>query len=530
MYEVSYFLTRNANSFPNKIALVFKDQTMSYQELNQRVNRLANHLLAMGVEKGDKVGYLFSNSIEVIEMWFATQKIGAVAVPINIHLLPREILWTVEFAECKILAYQQSYATSVQLAKEECRCVAQIICSGAHIPPGEYDFAKLCETGDEAEPSIEIKSEDLSIILFTSGTTGVSKGVVRTQRVICGYALMMMIENEGAHNDDILLTHCPFFHTAGLCLLMKMMALGGTFVIVDKIEPENILHMVERYQVTQILLVPPILYTRLIHVEGWRDYDLSSVKEAQFSGGICSMGFADLIFRLFPNCHIKVSYGSTETCAPTSALLTKEQIARHPARIQCIGRLNSLVEMRLCDDAGKEVPPGAVGEAVVRSPMVMKEYLKNPELTAITLVDGWVHTGDILKQDEDGYYYLMDRKKDMIKTGGENVYAQEVEHVLMEHPSIKTCAVVGVPDNRFGEAVAAVIVLNKNCALATEELIRFCKQRLPSYKKPRYIAFMDELPTNSMGKLQKNVLRKMGREDFQYIGKCEVQTKGDGVF
>ena len=237
----------------------------------------------------------------------------------------------------------------------------------------------------------------------------------------------------------------------------------------------------------------------------------------QFTGGKCSMDYVHKIFTMFPNCKLRPSYGSTEVCASCSAVLSREEVERRPELCKTVGRINANCEMKLVDNDGKEVPVGEVGEGLVRSPAVFRGYIKNEELNARVLRDGWFHTEDLLRRDEEGFYYLVDRKKDMIKTGGENVYAQEVEDVLRNHPSIFDCALIGVDDDRFGEAVAAAIVLNPGCTLSDEELIAYCRANLPSYKKPRYVAFVDELPHNVTGKIQKSVLRENADKLFRPV-------------
>lgn len=519
MFQVGYFLSRNASCIPDKLALIFDQKRMSYAELNRQVNRLANNLTQLGIKKGDRVGYIFRNCPSLVISWFATQKIGATAVPINVHLHSNEIKWTLEFSECKALIYHESFTEVSLQAREECTNLKDCICCGEYIPAGEFSFETLTQKGSDLEPQVDICEDDESIIIFTSGTTGVSKGVIRTQRSVKDYAIMMAVENERCHQEDVLLTHCPLFHTAGMGLLMKMMALGGTFVLIDKVDPTKILEQIERYKVTQILLLPPILYMRLVEVEGWEKYDLSSIREAQTSGGKSCLEYVTKMFELFPNCKIKTSWGASETCAPTSCLLSKEDIQENPEWIKSCGKVNSYCEVRLVDDLGNDVAVGEVGEAIVRSSMIFKGYLKRPELTTASFKNGWFYTEDLMKQDKDGYYYLVDRKRDMIKTGGENVYAQEVEGVLREHPAIKDCAVIGVEDKKFGEAVAVAIVLNKDMTITPKEIIRFCNDALPHYKKPRYLAIVDKLPFNSVGKIQKSVLREQSNQLFKKI--CE---------
>ena len=513
MNQVGYFLIRNAQAFPDRVALIFQDQKVTWQELNMVANRLANSMKKLGIKKGDRITYMFPNCLEILYIWYATQKIGATAVPLNTHLLPDEIIRTIQQADSHTLLYHENYKDKMPEVKEKTD-LAHVICCGSTIGAGEQDLKVLLEEGAGEEAQVPMKGTDESLLLFTSGTTGISKGVIRSQQVIRDYALMMALENDNSHRTEILLTHCPLFHTAGMSLVMKMAALSGTLVLQNKLNYRDVLRQIEEYKVTQILLIPPLLYMNFSEVDQWKNYDLSSVKEAQFSGGKCTLEYAKGIFEVFPECSIRVSWGSTETCSPTSAVLTRSQIQEDPERIHCVGKQNALVELRLVNEAGEDVAQGEVGEAIVRSPMVFEGYLNCPELSEKAFRDGWFYTEDLMKKDEEGYYYLMDRKRDIIKTGGENVYAQEVERVLCEHEAIRECAVIAVADHRFGEAVAAAIVLNPGAVLTEEEITEYCKNKMPSYKKPRYIAFLSDLPRNSIGKLQKSVLREKSKEIF----------------
>lgn len=514
MFQVGYFLIRNAKMYPDRLAVVFEEKTVTYLELNKTVNRLANHLKALGIKKGDRLAYLFSNSLEIVSIWYAAQKIGATAVPVNTHLLADEIVMILKRADCQDFVYQESFRDRLSEVKLRIPNLRNVICCGQNLCKGEVDFKELCRSGDETEAQIHLEGSDESLLLFTSGTTGVSKGVVRSQQMVRDYALMMAAENGSCHRYEILLTHCPMFHTAGMSLLMKMAALSGTLILSHKVKHETMLKQIERYGITQILMIPPNLYQGFLSVPNWQSYDLSSVQEAQCSGGKCTMDYARSMFQIFPACSIRLSWGSTETCAPTSAVLTREQLEKDPGLIHCVGQVNSMVELRLIDDRGKDVGDGEVGEAIVRSPMVFTGYLNQPELSAASIKDGWFYTEDLMKRDHQGYYYLVDRKRDIIKTGGENVYAQEVEQTLSQFPAIEDCAVISVPDARFNEAVAAVLVLKKGEQATIDEIIEFCRQRLPGYKKPRYITFVEKLPRNSLGKLQKNILRQHYRELF----------------
>lgn len=503
--------------YPDRLAFVFKDKRYTWSELNREVNRLANSFSSIGLKKGDRVAYMFANCAEVILVFLATQKLGATALPINTHFLSGEISRIMDVVDCKAAVYEQRFSDTIHAAATAYGKLEHMIVLGESMSD-ELNLTQLMDNPDCHEAQVDLKADDESVIILTSGTTGTSKAVLRTQSMMREYGLMLAIENDNSHKPEVALTHCPFFHTACLSILVKMLALCGTFVLVDKVDPEFIFSQIEQYHVTMMLMVPPLLYMRLYESGLWKKCDTSTLREAQFTGGKCSMDYVHKIFTMFPNGKLRPSYGSTEICASCSAVLSREEFERRPELCKTVGRINANCEMKLVDADGNEVPVGEVGEGLVRSPAVFRGYIKNDELNARVLEpDGWFHTEDLLRRDEEGFYYLVDRKKDMIKTGGENVYAQEVEDVLRNHPSIFDCALIGVEDARFGEAVAAAIVLNPGASLTDEELISYCRANLPSYKKPRYVAYVDELPHNVTGKIQKSVLRENADKLFRPI-------------
>ena len=503
--------------YPDRLAFVFKDKRYTWSELNREVNRLANSFSSIGLKKGDRVAYMFANCAEVILVFLATQKLGATALPINTHFLSGEISRIKDAVDCKAAVYEQRFSDTIHAAATAYGKLEHMIVLGEP-KSDELNLTQLMDNPDCHEAQVDLKADDESVIILTSGTTGTAKAVLRTQSMMREYGLMLAIENDNSHKPEVALTHCPFFHTACLSILVKMLALCGTFVLVDKVDPEFIFSQIEQYHVTMMLMVPPLLYMRLYESGLWKKCDTSTLREAQFTGGKCSMDYVHKIFTMFPNGKLRPSYGSTEICASCSAVLSREEFERRPELCKTVGRINANCEMKLVDADGNEVPVGEVGEGLVRSPAVFRGYIKNDELNARVLEpDGWFHTEDLLRRDEEGFYYLVDRKKDMIKTGGENVYAQEVEDVLRNHPSIFDCALIGVEDARFGEAVAAAIVLNPGASLTDEELISYCRANLPSYKKPRYVAYVDELPHNVTGKIQKSVLRENADKLFRPI-------------
>ena len=513
-YQVGYFLLRNATMFPDRTALIYDTTKISYLELNQMANKLGNHLLRRGIQKQDRVAYMFRNGAEAVIIWWATQKIGATAVPINTNLNEQEIVTMLQDAECKAFIYHENFSRYVSYFQENCDTLRVFI---RRAPNSKRDdnLQYIFDSDEIEEPKVEILANDESLLLFTSGTTGRPKAVVRTQQIVREYALMMAIENGAPPSGASVITHMRLFHTGGWLNMMRMAVQAGTLVMLDNVNPEEVFSQIEKHHISQIFMMPPVMYQRLFDSGKWEKMDLSSIQDVFCSGGQCSQEYVTSIIKMFPQAVLRFSWGSTETCTPTSAVLTKEDIIKRPELVSTCGKVNANCEIKLVDESGLPVLSDHVGEALVRSPMVFHGYLNVPELNENVFDnDGWFHTEDLMKCSRDGYYFLVDRKKDMIKTGGENVYAQEVECILRMHPAILDCAVVGIPDPQYGEGVAAAIVLKDGNTLDPKEFIQFCKSKMPSYRKPRYWAFVDHLPVNSINKIQKSVLRTQANEIF----------------
>lgn len=501
------FLLRNVTCFPDRQAVAYGDETLTYAQLNEESNRLAHSFDDLGLKRGDRLAILMGSSIEWIVTWYACQKLGIALLPLHIRILPEELTRTIELTKCRALVYGTEFSKQARYIKDNCTVACGYICNGESDDDEVLNLNELCANEDCSEAQIELGPDDECIILFTSGTTGVSKGVIRTQKMVCTHSLVLAIEDEKREDHEIILTPAPLYHTAGLLCVFKSAVLAGTLVLLSRFDPERICASVEKYKATQILLLPPISYQRLYQSGVCEKYDLQSVRLALVSAGKSTYECIMDIWRLFPNCKIRPSWGSTEVCSITGSNLSREDLEREPELIYTVGTINCLAELRIVDEYYNDVPAGTIGEAIVRSPMVFNGYLGCPDSKNTCFVDGWFKTEDLMRKDERGYYYLVDRKKDMVKTGGENVYAQEVERIIQSHPAILDSAVVGVPDARFGEAIAAAIVLRNGCTLEPTEFMGFCSTRMPSFKKPRYWAIMDKLPENGVGKVQKTVLR-----------------------
>lgn len=527
---VADLLTAARLAFPERPAIITGGQRYSYAELDDDAKRCAHVLRNLGVQRGDRVAYLLRNRYELIVVWHATQKIGAVALPLNPRLSCTELANHLRVADARHFLVEKQYDDVARHIDDDYRIETILLLDY----DAEFDRGELANTGQwagrahsfrslmAAAPTSEITDpligeRDGSLLLFTSGTTGNPKGVVRSQRAVRDYALTNAIENENASTHEVLVTHCPMYHTAGMGLLMKILALSGTLVMIDGFDAEEILDCIESERATQVFLLPPVMYSRLLEEAPNRERDLSSVREVQSSAGASTVTTAGWMNEIFPGARIRYSWGATETCAPTSGAITYEQILERPELATTIGTRNAMSAIRIVDPSGADVPVGGQGEALVKSSMVFDEYLNEPELTQEAFSDGWFRTGDVLRLTEDGYYFMEDRVKDMIKTGGENVFALEVERAILTLPGVADCAVIGIDDPEFGEAVGAAVVVSPNQDLSVADIVRHSRRTLDSFKKPRYIAFVESLPRNSVGKVQKHILKRNASDVFTKI-------------
>lgn len=503
--------TMNANRYPERTAIVYKDRRISYRQLNERVNGLANGLAALGIAKGDRVGILFHNCNEAIESFFATQKIGAVAVPLNFRNNPREVKWSLDHAKCRALIYADNLASIVDPHKHELQSVQMFVRSGQRPQAGELDYEQLIRDASKDEPQVDLCAGDWARFMFTGGTTGASKIAIHTHGGVMASIHGLMAAFNIATPEEVYLNHPPLFHIGGGTLVLAVLAAGGTVVLVDVMDPVEILKLIEREKATFMFLIPPQLYLNILQAPNLGDYDLRTVTRLCAAAGVSTASVMGSLFNAFPNLYkIYSSYGATEISMGCGIEITRDMIREHPERVSTLGREYPFTSIRLIDEQGNDTGPDVPGEVIVRSPGCFAGYFENETATAATLIDGWVHTGDIMCKDAHGYYRFVDRKKDMVKSGGENVFCQEVEAVIYGHPAVAECCVIGVPDPVFGEAVTAVIKLKPGSApVNAEDIIELCKAQLAGYKKPRYVHFVSDLPKSGVGKIQKYQVREM---------------------
>jgi acyl-CoA synthetase (AMP-forming)/AMP-acid ligase II len=510
---IGEMLSRRARIHPDREALVFQDRRYSYRDFDARTNRLANALSERGIAKGDKVAQLLFNCSEILEAYFAVCKLGAVNVPLNFRLKGPEILYQLENSDTSLLIFGEEFVPVVEEIRGEIPQV-RLVCVGNNVPDYAEPYEQLLQSGGEQLPDVAVYDDDPGFIMYTSGTTGKPKGAVLTHKnqlmnVINCYIELLSVT--GPSDEERVQFVGPLFHEAALALSLISVFQGATLCILKFFEPEKVVQQIQDERITATFL-PPVMSIFLLNSVDISKYDTSSLRQYISGAAILPTETRKRINQAFPNVLLFDAFGQTEM-SPVTCML-KPQDAEQ--KFASVGRPVINVEVRIVDDNDQDVPPGEVGEIVYRGPTVMKEYYRNPEATEETLRGGWFHSGDLVRQDEEGFIYVVDRKKDVIISGGENIYPAEIEEVLYQHPKILEAAVIGVYDEVWGEAVMAVVVPRPGEELSKEEVIDWCAKRLAGYKKPKHVDFVDALPRNAAMKVVKTELRARYGKSIRY--------------
>ncbi|MFI6706779.1 acyl-CoA synthetase [Nonomuraea sp. NPDC050478] len=499
-HAIGDLLRRSAARYPAKTAIIYGDLRQSYAELDRTVNRTANALASRGVGKGDRFAILSHNDHAFVVAYFALARLGAISVPINFMLGPEEVAYILEHAGASGMLVEEALLPVAEGAVSDRVAVRGVIGAGRD---GWEPVGDWMAHGDDAEPVVEIGDDDPIQLMYTSGTESRPKGATLSSRSLISQYVTCVVDGEMS-GDDVEVHALPLYHCAQLhCFLTPGIYLGATNIVLPGADPAGILAAIESERATK-LFCPPTVWIGLLRHPDFDRRDLSSLRKGYYGASIMPVEVLKEIAARLPEVRLFNFYGQTEMAPVATILRPEEQLTR----LGSAGRPALNVETRIVGDDGEPLPPGEVGEIAHRSPHAMLGYWNDPEKTAEAFRGGWFHSGDLGVMDVDGYLSVVDRKKDMIKTGGENVASREVEEAIYQHPSVAEAAVFGVPDERWIEAVTAAVVLREGASLTADELVAFLRGRLAPFKTPKQVRFVAALPKNASGKVLKRELRE----------------------
>ncbi|OGO25292.1 MAG: hypothetical protein A2144_04855 [Chloroflexi bacterium RBG_16_50_9] len=503
----AHILHRHALLRPDKEAFIYGSERITYSELNTRVNSLVHALLAMGVKKGDGIGILSWNCLDYVIVYGAAMKGGFVLSRFNPRLVAEELDYLINYSEVNTLFVGPELVETVSSLRRKLPRIKNII----SIEGRARDMAcinDLLSTYPGEEPGVQVEEDDGLHIIYTSGTTGVPRGALYTHRHAWVDGQIMVI-NMGLQPEDKHIQLTPLFHIAGDAVFRAFLHIGACNAILKSFDPAATLKLIQDEKATHMMIVPTHLIAMLA-LPDLNKYDISSLRIMWYGASPMPLEVLKRGMAAFGPIFAQ-GYGQSES-GPAICHLAREDHnllgTPEEIRLTSAGQPDIGVQVRIVDENELDVAPGQVGEIIVRSQHMMLEYWRKPEDTASTIVEGWLHTGDMGIYDEKGYIFIVDRKKDMIKTGGENVFPREVEEVLYRHPAVQEVAVIGIPDPYWVERVHAVVSLKKGACATADELIALCKKSLASYKAPKDVEFMDSLPKNPSGKIVKRELKE----------------------
>ncbi|HET7579474.1 MAG TPA: fatty acyl-CoA synthetase [Bacillales bacterium] len=497
-------LRRSRLRHPDKLALKWKNTELTYRELDEKVNQLANRLLESGIKKGERVAILATNCLDFVLAHYGISRTGAIGVPINFMLKPHEVRYILEHCEpVALFATPNCFETAETASEGFSNVRLKVLLDTEEAKPGWETLGQWVEGQSVQEPETEIDDTDVVNILYTSGTESRPKGVMLThQNLVTEY--VSCIVDFYFDREDRLIHALPLFHSAQLhAFLGPSLYLGSSGVIIESPQPQLLMEILSREKVTQFFC-PPTVWVAMIRHPDFRPEYLSALRKCYFGASATPMEVLKEAGKMLPQVRFWNTYGQTEVAPFATVLQPEEQFEK----IGTVGRPCLNMETKVVDESDCEVPPGTLGEIVHRSPHVMAGYFHDEEKSKAAFAKEWFHTGDLGFFDDDGYLTVVDRKKDMIKTGGENVASLEVEEVLYQHPYVNEVSVIGVPHPHWTEAVTAVIIGRQNVKVKEEELRDFCKERLAAFKVPKFFVMAEDLPRNPSGKILKRELRE----------------------
>jgi acyl-CoA synthetase (AMP-forming)/AMP-acid ligase II len=507
--QITSIIRRAAQTNPNGIATIFEDRQQSWSQMLDRVARLAGALRNLGVRAGDRVALLSLNSDRYIEYYFATVWAGGAMMPMNIRWAAAECAYALNDAGAEILIVDEAFkhvASEIQPQVEGLKTL--IYCGDADTPEGMLNYEDILTAADPA-PDAGRGGDDLAGVFYTGGTTGFPKGVMLSHTNL--YVGGVANAHEINMRDGIVYLHAaPMFHIADLLFFSAVTFMAGTHVVIPMFTPDSTLTAIEQHRPSQVLLVP-VMLQMVLQSEKLAQTDISSLEQVAYGASPITEAVLKEAFEKFPNVAFLQAFGQTELSPVATVLPVDYHVFEGPkaGKLRSAGRPTRVCEIRIVDDQNVEVAGGDVGQIAVKGPITMLGYWNKPDVTAETIKDGWVMTGDAGYMDADGFIFLMDRVKDMIVSGGENVYSAEVENALGQHPAVATSAVIGIPSDQWGESVHAIVILHPDVIVTTDDLQAHCHKLIAGYKCPRSIEFRTEpLPLSGANKVLKIELRK----------------------
>jgi len=509
---ISEMLARNRRMYPEDTALIELKpskgirKALTWKEFDERVNRIAHALIDRRINKGDRVIHWMTNSINWLEAYFGIIRTGAWAVPLNFRFTSQDLKYCADIAEAKAMILGEEFIDRVEAVRSQLPTIKHYIFVGQPLPKGMENFEQMISQSPPQPVEVRLKDEDECGLYFTSGTTGAPKPILLTHKNMECAAITENRHHYQTHEDNFILIP-PLYHAGAKMHWFGSLIIGGRATIMTEVSPKYIFETIHRERGTIVFLLVPWAQDILWALDRGElrkeDYDLSCWRLMHMGAQPIPPSLIRHWKQYFPDMQYDTSYGLSESTGPGCVDLGIEN--QH--KLEATGKPGFNWETRIVDDRGENVALGEVGELLVRGNGVMKEYYKNPEKTAETIKDGWLYTGDMAREDDEGFIYIVDRKKDLVITGGENIFPIEIEEVLRQHSKIYDAGVIGIPDERLGEIALAVIDPKPGETLTEEEVNQFCEQNLPRYKRPRRIVF-DKVPRNPTGKIEKPKLRQ----------------------
>lgn len=522
--NIGRLIEDNIKRFGEYDFICHNDRWISNADLNNQVNKLGNALRTLGLKKGDRIGVQLPNCPELVQTFYATFKIGGILVPLNPAHKAKDLAYIYKDAGLSALVSVRDYEETIHQARTGVETLKHVIMTGDTQLPEALSLEQITAHASPALAIEETDNNDTAVMIYTAGTTGNPKGVMLTHynwySHVTGYYETVLLDAWGVRAKAIVdgketevfgidrnrvsLITLPLFHGYGIFALTLEFLTGGKLVLIPRWNPEDAMDCIEKYKITDFRGVPT-MYIQILNHPAAPKYDLSSLK-------MCICGAAPMPLEVAKEWKQKYGtdiwegYGLSEATTVNSGNAAERRPPKYGSVGKCYQKANT---MSILDDEGHVLPPRGIGEICIKGPAVMKGYWNKPEETAEAIRDGWLHTGDIGYTDEDGYIYITDRKKDLIIRGGENIYPKEIENILHTHPEVLEAGVVGMPDPVYGEAVKAFVALKTPGSVTVEDLMDFCREKLPSYKRPKVIRILDALPKNAVGKILRRELRNL---------------------